>query len=167
VDVTHYAKGRVWNARVAAPSNGIPTIADTYTNTLSDTLVPTSSIGTATTTISGFNVWCSNEDLSRNGTRDSGEDLDGDSVLEPRASDITISTPNGNRTDASGNMQVDIQWGQNVGGWLAYTVKATTNVAGSEGTNSRAFVTDVLQGDVPNGAFLTPPYGINNCRTNN
>jgi hypothetical protein len=167
VDVTHYAKGVVWNAPVAAPSNGIPTIADTYTNTLSDSLVPTSSRLGSTTTTLGFNVWCTNEDLSRNGTRDLNEDLDNDGVLEPRASDVTISTPNGNRTDADGNMRLDVQWGQNVGRWLAYTVKATTNVAGSEGTNSSSFVTDVLQADVPNGAFLTPPYGINSCRINN
>jgi hypothetical protein len=167
VDVTHYAKGRVWAAPVFAPGNGIPTRADTYTSTLSATLIPTSSRIVGTTTISGFNVWCINEDLNRNGTRDTGEDLDADGVLEPRASDITISTPNGNRTDANGNMLLDIQWGQNVGGWLAYTVRATTNVAGSEGTNSSSFVTDVLQADVNNGAFLTPPYGINNCSTNN
>jgi hypothetical protein len=165
LDVTHYQKGRVWNAPVAAPGNGIPTIADNYTNMLSTNLTPTSVLS-GTTTI-GFNVWCMNEDLSRNGTRDAGEDLDGDGVLEPRASDITISTPNGNKTDANGNMLLDVQWGQNVGRWLAYTVKATTNVAGSEGTNSSSFVTDVLAADVPNGAFLTPPYGINNCRTNN
>lgn len=167
LDVTHYAKGRAWNAPVFAPSNGIPTRADSYTSTLSDTLVPTSSRVAGGTATVGFNVFCINEDLNRNGTRDTGEDLDGDGVLEPRASDVTISTPNGNRTDANGNMLLDVQWGQNVGGWLAYTVKATTNVAGSEGTNSSSFVTDVLQADVANGAFLTPPYGINNCRTNN
>jgi hypothetical protein len=166
LDITHYAKGRIWNAPVAAPSNGIPTRADTYTNTLSETLIPTS-VRITTTTFSGFNVWCLNEDLSRNGTRDADEDLDKDGVLEPRASDITISTPNGNKTDANGNLLLDVQWGQNVGVWLAYTVKATTNVAGSEGTNSASFITDVLQADVPNGSFLTPPYGINNCSTNN
>jgi hypothetical protein len=165
LDITHYQKGRAWNAGVFAPSNGIPTIADTYTNTLSPVLAPTSAYS-GTTTV-GFNVWCMNEDLSRNGTRDAGEDLDGDGVLEPRASDITISTPNGNRTDANGNMLLDVQWGQNVGRWLAYTVRATTNVAGSEGTNSSSFITDVLQSDVSNGAFLTPPYGINRCNLNN
>lgn len=167
LDVTHYAKGRAWNAPVFAPGNGIPTRADTYTNGLSITLTPTSSRVAGATTTFGFNVFCTNEDLNRNGTRDTGEDLDGDGVLEPRASDITISTPTGNRTDANGNMLLDVQWGQNVGGWLAYTVRATTNVAGSEGTNSSSFVTDVLQADVQNGAFLTPPYGINNCSTNN
>jgi hypothetical protein len=167
LDVTHYAKGRIWSAGTFAPGNGIPTRADSYTNTLSPLLVPTSTLIPGSTTISGFNVWCINEDLSRNGTRDTGEDLDADGVLEPRASDVTISTPNGNRTDANGNMLLDIQWGQNVGGWIAYTVKATTAVAGSEGANAASFVTDVLQADVNNGAFLTPPYGINNCSTNN
>lgn len=166
VDVTHYGKGGAWAANYNYPSSGIaPTKADDYTNTLSDTLQPTSSL--ATGTVTGFNVWCTSEDLNRNGTRDVGDDLDGDSVLEPRSSDVTVSAPAGNKTDSSGQMLLEVQWGQNVGGWLAYTVKVSTNVEGSEGTNSRAFTTGVLQGDVANGAFLTPPYGVNNCRTNN
>jgi hypothetical protein len=170
VDITHYGKGRIWDAPYLTPPIVAPTINDTYTTTLqSPSLVPTSTIITIATgtTVTGFNVWCTNEDLNRNGTRDTGEDLDGDGVLEPRKSDISISAPSGNRTDASGLLTLDVQYGQNVGGWLAYTVKAVTLVDGSEGTNSRAFITGVLEGDVRNGAFLTPPYGINSCNTNN
>lgn len=168
VDVTHYGKGAIWNARYLTPSSNIaPTRNDDYTTGLSPTLSPTSSLPPGTTTISGFNVWCINEDLNRNGTRDAGDDLDGDLVLEPRASDVVVSKPNGSITDSNGLLQIDVQWGQNVGGWLAYTVKASTNVDGSEGTNSRAFITNVLEGDVRNGSFLIPPYGVNNCQTNN
>jgi hypothetical protein len=170
VDVTHYGKGRIWAAPYLTPSSAPPTINDTYTSTLqAPGLAPTSSVvlvNSVTTTI-GSNIWCTNEDLNRNGTLDSGEDLDNDRVLEPRKSDISITAPAGNRTDASGLLTLDVQWGQNVGGWLAYTVKAVTNVDGSEGNNSRAFITSVIEGDVRNGAFLTPPYGVNSCNTNN
>jgi hypothetical protein len=167
-DVTHYGKGPTWNQRFASPA-GAPSINDTYTNTLDASLVPTRTVvdGSGTVVTLGQNVWCINEDLNRNGTRDSGEDLDSDGVLEPRVSDVSVSTPNGNKTDLNGNLLIDVALGQNVGGWLAYTVKISTSVQGSEGTNSRSFITGVLRDDVTNGAFLTPPYGINNCRTNN
>ncbi len=167
-DVTHYGKGPSWSNGYLSPPVA-PSIADTYTNTLDASFVPTLPVvNTAGVTVTfGINVWCMNEDLNRNGTRDVGEDLDGDTVLEPRVSDVSVSTPNGNRTDANGNMLLDVSWGQNVGGWIAYTVKVTTGVIGSQGANSRAFVTNVLEGDVRNGAFLTPPYGVNNCQTNN
>lgn len=168
VDVTHYGKGPSWFSNYLSPQVA-PSKLDTYSNTLNDSFTPTLPVVTTAglTVTFGINVWCMNEDLNRNGTRDSGEDLDGDSVLEPRVSDVSVSAPNGNKTDVNGNLLLDVAWGQNVGGWIAYTVKVTTNVQGSEGINSRSFITNVLQADVPNGAFRTPPYGINNCRTNN
>jgi hypothetical protein len=69
----------------------------------------------------------------------------------------------GNKTDLNGQMLVQVSYPQNMGTWLAYTLKATTNVVGSEGTKERAFTTGVLQGDVPNGSFLTAPFGKNRC----
>ncbi|MEI8324025.1 MAG: hypothetical protein WCH44_01445, partial [Betaproteobacteria bacterium] len=109
------------------------------------------------------NVWCQNEDINRNGTRDVGEDINGNGVLDPSKSEIVLSFVNGNVTDANGRLLIQAAYGQNMGGWLAYTIKATTSVVGSEGTKSRSFVTSVLQSDVANGAFLTPPYGIGRC----
>jgi hypothetical protein len=169
VDITHYGKGFRYNAPYIQPG-GIPTIADNYSTTLSQNTSPVSGTRTVingVTVDTGFNVWCINEDLNRNGTRDVGDDLDQDTVLEPRASEITITTPGGNRTDADGRLLVEVSWGQTVANWLAYTVKATTNVGGSEGTNSKPFITNSVLGDEVNGAFLTPPYGVRNCRTNN
>ena len=108
-------------------------------------------------------VWCMNEDLNRNGSLDLGEDLNKDGVLEPRSSEVVLSYVNGNATDANGRVFIQASYGQNMGGWLAYTIKATTNVVGSEGTNSQSFVTSVLKADVPNGSFLSPPYGSGRC----
>jgi len=50
---------------------------------------------------------------------------------------------------------------------LAYAVKVTTNVAGSEGTVTKLYVTNFVIGDDTNGSFLIPPYGVNGCDTPN
>jgi hypothetical protein len=159
VDITHYGKGSFGTSSATYQVTGVipPTVADNYGTTLDPIAEPTS----------GGRVWCINEDLNRNGNKDQGEDLDGDGVLEPRASEIVITAVGSSKTDATGKILLRATWGQNVGTWLAYTIKVTTSAAGSEGTNSRAFITGVLQGDVSNGSFLTPPYGIKNCSTNN
>jgi hypothetical protein len=153
VDITHYGKGYFAGSVAGttftyAVTGGLPpTILDTYTTSLSATATPSL----------GARVWCMNEDLNRNGNKDVGDDLDGDGVLEARASEIVISAVGSSKTDVNGQILLQATWGQNVGTWLAYTIKVTTNAAGSE----------VLQADVGNGSFLTPPYGINNCSTNN
>jgi hypothetical protein len=170
VDITHYGKGVefasnyprtiVRDATAVFAITTPPGISDTYTS---------GTLGNTDTTAPdlNFRVWCINEDLNRNGNLDADENIDGDGALEPRASEITVSAVGSGVTDATGVAQFRVQYGQTVGTWLAYTLKVTTNVAGSEGTNSRQFITDVLQADVANGSFLTPPYGGNNCRTNN
>lgn len=162
VDITHYGKGYFAGAGgttfTYAVTGGLPpTIADNYATSLSATANPST----------GARVWCINEDLNRNGNKDVGDDLDGDGVLEARASEIVISAVGSSKTDANGQILLQATWGQNVGTWLAYTIKVTTNAAGSEGTNSKSYITEVLQADVANGSFLTPPYGVNNCSTNN
>lgn len=163
VDITHFGKG-YWGTPTYLVTGGIaPTIANTYTSTVGQLSA------TTTPTDGGARVWCVNEDLNRNGSINTtdGDDLDGDNVLEPRKSDIAVSFVGSNRTDSSGQVLMKIEYGQNLGTWLAYTLKVTTSVAGSEGTNSRAFMTNVLEEDVDNGSFRTPPFGVNNCATNN
>jgi hypothetical protein len=113
-------------------------------------------------------VWCVNEDRNRNGFRDGsaglgGEDLNSNGLLEPSKSEVVLSYVNGNKTDNNGQMLVQVSYPQNMGSWLAFTLKATTSVVGSQGSKERAFLTGVLVGDVPNGSFLTPPFGRNRC----
>ena len=60
-------------------------------------------------------------------------------------------------------MQIQVEYPQNVATWLAYTVKVTTNVAGSEGSDSKSYITSFIDGDEKNGSFLTPPYGTQSC----
>ena len=170
VDITHYGKGlwnrtyplglvapNIANLSLAAALNG-PTA---FRAISSETTAPGVLTGYSPSTY--FNVWCANEDKNRNGSLDSFEDTNGDGILQPRKAEIIVSYVSGNKTDANGQMLIQISYGQNMGGWLAYTLRATTGVAGSEGDASKSYITDVLQGDVANGSFNTPPFGSNAC----
>lgn len=131
------------------------------------------SIPDATTSPStyGFRVACINEDLNRNGFVDPGENINGslDSfgqpTLQPRRSDILISyaTPGVTKTDANGILLIKVEYSQQLATWLEYHVRASTSVAGSQGTAERAFISSFIKGDEVNGSFLTPPYGSGSC----
>jgi hypothetical protein len=175
VDITHYQKG------------------DFGTSTLSLTTVEPLGkfeawpfMNTMPQPVRNGNVWCPNEDANRNGNVDPttdfetantglpagrgenynlSQDSNGQPTLEPRKSDILISydDPTKTTTDANGLLIIKVQYSQRFGSWLAYRVRVTANVAGSQGLAERLFVTDVLQGDVNNGSFNTPPYGSGRC----
>ena len=173
VDITHYGKGRYSGTY---PNGSVPpTILDpslasvaSGTNTFvvrpSETISPSFLSGSTGTFL---NVWCINEDKNRNGALDTGEDTNTDGILTPRKAEVIVSYASGNTTNANGQMLVQVTYGQNVGGWLSYTLRATTRVAGSEGDASKSYITDVLQADVANGSFLTPPYGFGSCSVRN
>lgn len=167
VDVTHYGKGLVWgypyqfvstpNVRTIHPDYvPTPLIAGAVKTLQASTIEP----------VTGQNIWCLNEDWNRNGFLDSGsgEDINGDGSVQPRKAEVIVSYVNGNQTDENGQLLVQVSYGQNMGRWLAYTLRATTGVAGSEGDASKSYVTDVLEEDVKNGSFLNPPFGSGSCR---
>lgn len=179
-DITHYGKG-VFGGTYPRGSTP-PTIADgslavttipgttslavTVTSTVSPmTIIRTTPAGITETVF--LNVWCSNEDSNRNGSLDVSEDVNGDGILQPRKAEIIVSYVNGNRTDANGQMLVQVSYSQNMGTWLAYTLRATTSVAGSEGDAAKSYITDVLQADLENGSFRTPPFGSESCSSRN
>jgi hypothetical protein len=122
-----------------------------------------------------FMVSCINEDRNRNGFVDAGDNLNrsvdsnGQPTLEPRRSDIILSyaDPAVRSTNASGILQIKVEYSQRFAGWLAYRIKAGTNVSGSQGLAERAFVTDFIEGDERNGSFLTAPYGFGACDSPN
>jgi hypothetical protein len=170
VDITHYGKGRftgTYPLGLVAPSIVDPSLAavlngpTAFRAAPSDIAAPGLLAGYSPPTY--FNVWCANEDKNRNGSLDSLEDTNGDGVLQPRKAEIIVSYVSGNKTDTNGQMLVQISHGQNMGRWLAYTLRATTGVAGSEGDASKSYITNVLEEDVANGSFLTPPFGSNAC----
>jgi hypothetical protein len=96
-------------------------------------------------------------------------DTNGNPTLEPRKSDLLINydNPSVTTTDANGLLIIKVTYSQRFGRWLAYRIRVTTNVAGSQGLAERLFVTDVLQSDVGNGSFRTPPYGTKSCLSAN
>ncbi|HKB54911.1 MAG TPA: hypothetical protein VKD22_13020, partial [Ramlibacter sp.] len=120
-------------------------------------------------------VWCANEDLNRNGNVDPGENLDGsvDSngqpTLDPRKSDLLISydDPTVTTTNSDGILVIKVEYSQRFATWLAYKVRVTAKVSGSQGMAERLFVTSFIEGDDKNGSFLQPPYGTNACQTPN
>lgn len=158
LDLTHYGKSAQW-------SN--PSLSTVPTSLTADATLPA---GTGS-----VYFWCQNEDANRNGVADLGEnrdgslDANGQATLQPRRSDMIISydDPVVTTTNASGILVIRVEYSQRYGGWLAYKVRVTANVAGSQGLAERPFVTNVIQGDVANGSFLTPAYGVNNCLTAN
>jgi hypothetical protein len=113
--------------------------------------------------LAGSKIWCENEDTNRNGFVDSGEDINGTGAIEPRKADVMLQFVSGNKTGPDGTLQLLVQYPQNVATWLAYTVKVTTSVGGTEGTYEKSFVTGFVDGDEVNGSFLTPPYGVERC----
>lgn len=119
-------------------------------------------------TFDGARINCVNEDTNRNGSLDASEDAagNGNGILEPRKADVILSFLDSNVTGPNGRMRIQVEYPQNVATWLRYTVKVTTNVAGSEGTDAKSYITTFIDGDEVNGSFLTAPYGsVLNCRS--
>ena len=149
VDITTYGKGRYTDGAGSGTTAGF-----SYQATLSPTAVPSATAG---------RVLCLNEDLNRNGFLDTGEDIDGNGILFPRKADVIVSFVGTNKTAANGRATIQVEYPQNVATWLFYNVKVTTNVAGSEGTVVKSYVTEFIEGDDKNGSFLTPPFGVGSC----
>jgi hypothetical protein len=176
VDLTHFGKGNY------SYSIGTATTAyfDADGNPVSSlSVVPASLTGyyPSDSTLPGSTltgrVWCANEDTNRNGNVDSGEnvnssvDTNGQATLEPRKSDLIVSyaNPSVTTTDASGILQIKVEYSQRFATWLAYRVRVTASVAGSQGLAERLFVTNFIVGDDVNGSFLQSPYGFSACRS--
>jgi hypothetical protein len=161
VDLTHYGKSRFWGGSPLLPL-GL---------TESNETEVTRTINGGSLTFAFY--WCANEDTNRNGIVDAGENIDGSldtngqATLEPRKSDLLISydSPTVTTTDSNGILVIKVEYSQRFGRWLNYRIRGTTSVLGSQGQAERSFVTDVLEGDVINGSFLTPPYGVQPCNT--
>jgi hypothetical protein len=107
---------------------------------------------------------CPNEDLNRNGVLETGEDLDGDSRLEPGRSDVTVRLLSP-RTAADGTAIIEITYAKSFGTWIEAWV--TVSASGVSGTEGRAtYVLDPIPVDAESlsnaatpPAFLVSPYG--------
>ena len=165
VDLTHYRKGGP-SGTASYDLSVVPLdLTVSYPSTTTEPL------STVITTIVSTAVWCANEDRNRNGNVDPGEninnsiDSNGQPTLEPRKSDLLISyaEPTVTTTNASGLLIIKVEYSQLFATWLAYKIRVTANVGGSQGMAERRFVTNFIDGDEKNGSFLSPPYGVHSC----
>jgi hypothetical protein len=106
---------------------------------------------------------CPNEDTDLDGTKDAGEDSDGDGVLEP-GNPAAVSSQSVT-TDANGFAEVKVVYPQSEGGWSQVTLEATVNVAGSEGSARSTFDLGILADEYKDLDTSMPggspgPYGI-------
>lgn len=166
VDLTHYGKGSFIYPYL---SGGSPTFALSVVP--SSLLSAYPSTATNPSSAPQQRVWCANEDTNRNGNVDGGEninssvDSNNQQTLEPRKSDLIVSyaSPTVTTTNASGLLIIKVEYSQRFATWLAYKVRVTANVSGSQGMAERLFVTSFIDGDEENGSFLQPPYGLGSC----
>jgi len=163
LNITHYGKGDY--------SQAITFPLDVASQ---NTYVPNS---TTTPATYGARVSCINEDVNRNGVFDAADaaawdgavNSFGQPILKPGAADILLSyvDPTVTKTDANGVLQIQVQYSQRYATWLAYRIRATASVSGSQGSAERAFITVFKEGDDKNGSFLLPPYGTGACNQPN
>jgi hypothetical protein len=157
VDISHYGKGYAYSDPYFVNGVQLVTAPNTSTSGINSTDVPTSGAP-------GTRVWCINEDLNRNGFLDAGDDVNNNGKIDPPKADVILSFPGSNATAADGTLTLQVQYPQNVATWLSFTVTVSTGVAGSAGIASQSFFTGFIKGDEINGSFLTPPFGVGNCK---
>ena len=99
------------------------------------------------------NYTCINEDFNRDGILDAGEDLNNNSVLDPRN---IVTVPGTVTTDDTGYAVVQVTWGKNYSHWADVRLTATASVAGTEASASTEFELPVLADDVSATAESIP-----------
>lgn len=167
VDITHYGKGQF---AYVAPTVNADGTTSTFVYPQTRDLAPNiTTSGLTTSTVPApttGRIWCVNEDTNRNGIIDTfpaSEDVNGNGRLDPRKADVVLSFVGSNATTTAGRIAIQVEYPQSVATWIAYTVKVTTSVGGSEGTDQKSYVTSFLEADLKNGAFLRTPYGDQSC----
>ena len=82
--------------------------------------------------IKNLTATCLNEDNSvgagyRNGTIEIGEDVNANLQLDPRKSDVSISMVGSTKTDANGLAVLRVEYPQNMGSWLEFSIKVSAS----------------------------------------
>lgn len=100
-------------------------------------------------------VACPNEDVNLNGILDSGEDTNGNHVLDPGG--VATVSPTTIVLDSTGSGLVQITYPKDHASWVAVTLTATVQVAGSEGVKSATFPLLGLDADYSVGPTIAIP----------
>ena len=109
---------------------------------------------------------CVNEDLNRNATLDSSEDVNHDLALSPRKADVAVSVETAGtdgKTDANGRIILRVTYPRSTASWVKYALNVAGSVDGSEGRASwiewaRYPASALSASGAP--AFVTSPYGV-------
>jgi hypothetical protein len=109
---------------------------------------------------------CVNEDLNRNATLDSSEDVNHDLALSPRKADVAVSVETAGtdgKTDANGRIILRVTYPRSTASWVKYALNVAGSVDGSEGRASwiewAPYPASALSASgAP--AFVTSPYGV-------
>lgn len=73
----------------------------------------------------GLRVTCPNEDLNRNAVIDSGEDINANTQLDPRKSDVSVSLTGATKTNANGVAVLQLEYPKSIGSWVKFKITVT------------------------------------------
>jgi hypothetical protein len=116
---------------------------------------------------------CPNEDTDRSGLITAAKDLDGDGVLEPRASDVSVQLMQ-SVTRSDGTAVIEISYARSFGSWIEANI--TVSASGISGSEGRATYiipnlrvpAEVLKNKDVTPAFASSPYGeLADCKIKN
>ena len=105
---------------------------------------------------------CANEDLNRNGALEVGEDHNSNGMLEPRKSDVTVSMVNSDRTDASGQAVLKIEYPKSHAGWVQVQISVAADVRSPPAIWTAWLPVEAaaVKRETPPPAFVSSPYGV-------
>ena len=114
-------------------------------------------------------VSCDNEDVDYDGVLSSGEDFNGNGVLDPGN---VVSAPTTVALDSSGAGEFNLRYPQDRAGWVAVQLRGVATVAGTETTASVSFTLPGLAEKYTDEEVAPPgrysPYGTaSNCASPN
>jgi hypothetical protein len=121
--------------------------------------------------IQNVTATCDNEDLNRNGIAESWEDVNhsanllaGQSGLEPRKADVSVTVVGSNLTDLSGKVTLQIEYPQNIGSWDYFNLLVSAGVSGTEFHSNFAewlpVPGEVIHATDSAPPFIHSPYGV-------
>ena len=123
------------------------------------------------------NVWvpiisatCANEDTNRDGKLDAGEDFNSNGVLTPGQPGLV--SPGNLTTDAAGNAEFKVTYGQQYAYWIDFDLTAKATVAGTESGafflfKAVALASDMTDKNVAPAAATNPLGRASNCADKN
>lgn len=119
---------------------------------------------------SDVSVSCPNEDENRDGKLDAREDVNSNGVLTPGQPGLV--SPANLTTDAAGNVEFNVTYGQQFAFWIDFELSAKATVAGTESGAFFLFpasapASDMTNKDIPPAAFNNPFGRASSCSDKN